>query len=56
MQGEFICMEETVSDTQKKIRQWSSTGYSIEIVSQQVIKDSSTNGVTVLVTSLWRKK
>ena len=29
---EFICMEETVGDTQKKIRQWVSIGYTINII------------------------
>lgn len=31
---EFICMAETPPDTQKKIRQWMSTGYNIEILAQ----------------------
>ena len=49
-------MEETVQDTQKKIRQWTSTGYEVNIVSQLIIKGPETNGITVLVTSLWRIK
>lgn len=56
MNKEFICMEETVQDTQKKIRQWTSTGYEVNIVSQLIIKGPETSGVTVLVTSLWRIK
>ena len=31
---EFICMAETPTDTQKKIRQWMSTGYEVELLAQ----------------------
>jgi hypothetical protein len=31
---EFICMAETPADTQKKIRQWMSTGYEVELLAQ----------------------
>ena len=51
---EFICMEETVKDTQKKIRTWSSTGYDVWIVSQNI--RYHVNDVTMVVTSLWRAK
>lgn len=49
---EFICMAETPTDTQKKIRQWMSTGYNIEILAQ------SSNYIQgeglIIVTSLTR--
>ena len=51
---EFICMSETVAQTQKAIRQWLSTGYTIDLISQ-----SSTHvageGI-IVVTSLFRTK
>ena len=56
MNKEFICMEETIQDTQKKIRQWTSTGYEVNIVSQIIMKGPETCGITILVTSLWRIK
>ena len=56
MKKELVILEETVIDTQKKIRTWVSSGYEIEIVAQHLIKDASTSGTTVLITSLWRIK
>ena len=61
MNKEFICMEETVSDTQKKIRTWVSTGYQIEIISQSSfgvfdISQFGKHDKTIVVTSLWRWK
>ena len=50
---EYVCMEETPAETQKLIRIWTSTGYTIEIVFQAV---SSTITATKIVTSLWRTK
>ena len=51
---EFICISETVTQTQKVIRQWLSTGYTIEFIAQ-----SSTyvegEGI-IVVTSLFRTK
>lgn len=53
MTKEFICMQETISDTQKKIRTWESIGYTIEIVAQTAL----TVGVHVsIITSLYRSK
>lgn len=49
---EFICMAETPPDTQKKIRQWLSTGYSIDILAQSSTTDGLGN--TTVVTSLTR--
>lgn len=49
---EFICMAETPTDTQKKIRQWLSTGYSIDILAQSSTTDGLGN--TTVVTSLIR--
>ena len=50
---EFICMIETYTDTQKKIRQWESTGYEVYIVSQNTeVFDNK----IVIITSLWRAK
>lgn len=57
MKKEFICMEETPQETQKKIRQWVSSGYEIDVIAQHLIQPSSaTNGHPILVTSLWRSK
>lgn len=51
---EYVCMEETPEETQKKIRQWVSTGYTIEIVFQGLpVKNNAT---TTVVTSLYRTK
>ena len=47
---EYICMVETVSDTQKKIRQWMSSGYIIDILFQF----NAGNGF--IATSLYRIK
>ena len=54
MSKEFICMQEDVSDTQKKIRTWVSSGYEIEIVAQCTTMWSG--GKIEVVTSLWRTK
>ena len=51
--GEFIILEETVSDTQKKIKQWISTQYSINILFQHIVTKGS---ITYLITTLLRKK
>ena len=51
---EFICMAETPEDTQKKIKQWLSTGYTIEFVAQSSTIDGLGN--TTVVTSLYRTK
>jgi len=53
MKKEFICFEETVIGTQKKIRQWVSSGYKIEIIAQNILNSGSEAKV---VTSLWRWK
>ena len=54
---EYICMEETPANTQKLIRTWVSTGYTIEIVYQQAhIANQSSNATTIVLTSLWRTK
>ena len=49
---EYICMEETPAETQKLIRTWVSTGYTIEIVFQAITNSTTTK----VVTSLWRTK
>ena len=55
MTKEFICMAETPEDTQKKIKQWLSTGYTIEFVSQSSSCIDELGNITV-VTSLFRIK
>jgi len=47
---EYICMEENVQDTQKKIRQWLSTGYRIDILFQFA------TGNGLVITSLYKIK
>ena len=54
MTKEFICMSETVTQTQKVIRQWLSTGYTIEFLAQSSTTDGLGN--TTVVTSLFRIK
>ena len=54
MTKEFICMSETVTQTQKVIRQWLSTGYTIEFLAQSSTTDGLGN--TTVVTSLYRIK
>ena len=54
MKKEFVVLTETPIDTQKKIRQWVSTGYEIEIVAQHTEKDRNTGIILKLITSLWR--
>jgi len=50
---EFICINETPEQTQKVIRQWISTGYTIDILQQSCCN----NGYNVMViTSLTRIK
>jgi len=61
MNKEFICMEEDVITTQKKIKTWISTGYQIEIISQSSfgVFDNPQFGHfdrSIVVTSLWRWK
>jgi len=56
MKKEFICMVETVVNTQKKIRQWVSQGYQIEIITQNLIVVDKDFGEYDLITSLWRWK
>lgn len=55
-QGEFICMEETVGNTQKLIRTWVSSGYSINIVAQSIFRQPEISDHTIVITSLWRIK
>ena len=55
MTKEFICMEKTAIDTQKKIRQWLSTGYTIEFLAQSSSCIDEPGNITV-VTSLYRIK
>jgi len=56
MKKEFVCMCESVSDTQKKIRQWVSQGYEVEIVAQNVIAITYDYKDYDVITSLWRYK
>ena len=56
MKKEFVVLTDTPIDTQKKIRQWVSTGYDIEIVAQHAEKDRNTGKIVNLITSLWRSK
>ena len=51
---EFICMDETPDQTQKVIRQWLSTGYTIEFISQSSTYIAGEG--LVVVTSLFRTK
>lgn len=50
MEKEYICMVESPTETQKKIRQWMSTGYEIEFINQTVLD------INTVVTSLYRIK
>ena len=52
---EFICMDETPDQTQKVIKQWLSTGYTIEFVSQSSSCIDEL-GHIIVVTSLFRTK
>lgn len=52
---EFICMAESPEDTQKKIRQWLSTGYQIEFISQSSCAIDE-GGKIFVTTSLFRVK
>ncbi len=56
MKKEFVCMCESVSDTQKKIRQWVSQGYEVEVVAQNVITITHDYKDYDVITSLWRYK
>lgn len=49
---EFICMAETPTDTQKKIRQWLSSGYEVELLTQSCSYVPGTG--FIVVTSLIR--
>ena len=51
---EFICITETAATTQKLIRTWVSSGYTVTIVAQSSahIPDEG----LVIKTSLWRTK
>ena len=51
---EFICMAESPAQTQKVIRQWLSTGYTIEFVAQSSTYIAGEG--LVVVTSLFRIK
>lgn len=51
---EFIILEETIPDTQKKIKQWLSIGYEITFINQ--LSREHSNGVTLLITTLIRSK
>lgn len=53
---EFICMDETAAQTQKVIRQWISTGYTIEFISQTACYTEFDSGSIRVVTSLFRIK
>ena len=54
---EYVCMEETPANTQKLIKTWVATGYTIKIVYQQAhIANQSSNATTIVLTSLWRTK
>ena len=56
MKKEFTILKATPADTQKKIRQWVSAGYDIEIVAQHAGRDQRTGNILWLLTSLWRTK
>ena len=56
---ELVVLNESPSDTQKKLRQWLSTGYKIEILAQSAVVNSEvsyspTN--TYVITTLYRTK
>lgn len=53
MKKEFIVLEETASNTQKIIRQWMSTDYEIEILTQNIYRHMD---MTYAVTSLYKIK
>ena len=50
---EYVCMEETPAVTQKLIRTWVSTGYTVDIIHQQALLR---NESIIMITSLWRIK
>ena len=54
MTKEFICMADTQTQTQKVIRQWLSTGYQIEFISQSSAYVAGEG--LIIVTSLYRIK
>jgi len=56
MKKEFVVLEESPIDTQKKIRQWVSQGYKIEIVAQNIMVIDRLYQQYLIVTSLWRWK
>ncbi len=51
---EFICITETAATTQKLIRTWVSSGYTVTIVAQS--SAHIPNEGLVITTSLWRQK
>lgn len=51
---EFICVTETAATTQKLIRTWVSSGYTVTIVAQS--SAHIPNEGLVITTSLWRTK
>ena len=55
MTKEFICMAESPAQTQKVLRQWLSTGYTIEFISQSSSCIDELGNI-VVVTSLFRTK
>jgi hypothetical protein len=56
MKKEFLILEDKPIDVQKKVRQWVSTGYKIEIVAQNLFKVSDEYKDYILIVSLWRWK
>ena len=54
MTKEFICMAESPAQTQKVLRQWLSTGYTIDFISQSSTYIAG-EGI-IVVTSLFRTK
>lgn len=51
---EFICISESPETTQKLIRTWISSGYTITIVAQSSVYIPDEG--LVITTSLWRQK
>jgi len=49
----FICMEETVDETENKIRNWLSNGHKIEIISQLIVNRVESAESTFIVTTLF---
>jgi len=51
---EFLVLQTTAIETQKKIKTWISTDYTIDIIAQSSVV--TPKGEVIVITSLWRSK